>query len=135
MLSPLDFWTEMERQWRSIGRILDETEAPTAPAVETPAEAPAEEKSALDDAKDDAKPKDETGGAEPPVEGNCRECKRWRRINRLKLCYPCFVELVLMDEAKKRKFEWKPGDKHPDWCSCDGLGEHKNEDGTAKGFN
>ncbi len=81
------------------------------------------------------KPKDEdrpsVGGAEPPKEGSCRECKRVRRLNRLKLCYPCFVELVLMDEAKKRGHEWKPGDKHPDFCSCEGLGEHPDRDRGA----
>lgn len=116
---------------------LAEIDTPTAPPAEAPTEAPApaEESSALQDAKDAAEPKDENGGAKPPHEGNCRECGRWRRLNRLRLCYACFAILVLMEECKKRGIEWKPGDKHPDWCGCAGLGEHQNEDGTAKGFN
>lgn len=102
-------------------------DAPAAP----PAEKPLEERTALDDAKDEAEDRPSTGGAEPPKEGPCRECKRLRRLNRLKLCYPCFVELVLMDEAKKRGHEWKPGDKHPAYCSCEGLGEHPERDRGA----
>lgn len=98
-----------------------------APAA-TPAEKPLEKKSALDEAKEMAEDRPSTGGAEPPKEGACRECKRLRRLNRLKLCYPCFVELVIMDEAKKRGHEWKPGDKHPSWCDCEGLGEHPDRD-------
>lgn len=103
-------------------------DAPVAPKEE-------EKKSALDEAKDAADAKDENGGVKPPEDGSCRECKRLRRLNRLRLCYPCFVELVLMDEAKKRGVEWKPGDKHPAWCGCEGLGEHTNGDGSARGFN
>jgi hypothetical protein len=45
------------------------------------------------------------------------------------------VVLVLAEECKKRGVEWKPGDPHPSFCSCEGLGEHKNGDGTARGFN
>ncbi len=106
--------------------VADPAVAPAAPAAD-----PAVEKSALDDAKDAAEPKDANGGSKPPADGTCRECKRLRRLNRLKLCYPCFVELVLMDEAKKRGHQWKPGDKHPDWCSCEGLGEHQERDNGA----
>lgn len=112
---------------RAEGPAVADPEAPAAPAPD----APAPEKSALDEAKEDAKDRPSTGGAEPPTEGNCRECKMLRRLNRLKLCYPCFVQLVLMDEAKKRGVEWKPGDKHPDWCSCEGLGEHPDRDHGA----
>jgi hypothetical protein len=104
---------------------------PDTVKIEVPAEKPREEKSALDDAKDQAEDRPSTGGAEPPKEGGCRECKRIRRLNRLRLCYPCFAELVLMDEAKKRGVEWKPGDKHPDWCGCEGLGEHPERDRGA----
>lgn len=102
--------------------------APAAPAEEKPLE----ERTALDDARDAAEPKDElTGGAKPPEDGLCRECKRRRRLNRLKLCYPCFAELVLAEEAKKRGHAWKPGDRHPDWCACEGLGEHPERDRGA----
>ena len=108
--------------------------APTAPA-EAPAAPPEEKKSALEEAFDAAEPKDEHGGSKPPEDGLCRECGRRRRLNRLRTCYPCFVELVLMDEAKKRGFQWKPGDKHPDWCGCEGLGEHKSGGGASRGNN
>lgn len=93
--------------------------------------APAPEKSALDEAKDAAEPKDAHGGSKPPEDGPCRECKRLRRLNRLRLCYPCFVELNLADDMKKRGLEWKAGDKHPSWCDCEGLGEHAERDNGA----
>lgn len=112
---------------------FDETETPTAPVEAPPTETPKEEekKSALDEAEEDAEPKDENGGSKPPEDGLCRECKRRRHLNRLKLCYPCFVDLVIMDETKKRGIEWKSGDKHPDFCACEGLGEHPGRDHGA----
>lgn len=113
-----------------------ETETPVVP-TEAPVAPPAEKtkKSALEEAYEDAEPKDAHGGSKPPEDGLCRECKRRRRLNRLRLCYPCFVELVLMEEAEKRGFKWKPGDKHPDWCSCEGLGEHRSPGGSSAGSN
>ena len=124
--------------FRRSGVLLDETATlpETAPPVEAPPEGKpkekeTDEKTALDEAKDNAEDRPDCGGAKPPEDGHCRECKRLRKLNRLKLCYPCFVELVLMDEAKKRGFEWKPGDKHPDWCGCEGLGEHAERDRGA----
>ncbi len=108
-----------------------EPAAPAAPAEAPPADKPKEEKSALDEAKDDAEPKDANGGSKPPEEGPCRECKRRRRLNRLKLCYPCYVDLNIADGMKKRGQEWKTGDKHPAWCDCEGLGEHPERDNGA----
>jgi hypothetical protein len=108
-------------------KILD----PETVVVEPPAAPPKEEKSALDDAKDAAEPKDANGGSKPPEDGTCRECKRLRRLNRLRLCYPCYVELNIADGMKKRGQEWKPGDKHPAWCDCEGLGEHPERDNGA----
>lgn len=112
-------------------------ETEVADPVVAPAAEPGtkDKPSALDEAKDAADPKDAHGGAKPPEDGLCRECKRRRKLNRLRLCYPCFAELVLAEEAKKRGVAWKPGDKHPDWCGCEGLGEHTNGDGSARGFN
>jgi hypothetical protein len=110
--------------------VLDPTTIVVEPPA-APAEKPAEKKSDLDEAKDDAEPKDAHGGSKPPDDGLCRECRQPRKLNRLRLCYPCFVELVIMDEAKKRGHEWKSGDKHPDWCSCEGLGEHPERDHGA----
>lgn len=120
----------------SIDEWLAEIETPTAP-VEAPIEAPKEKekKSELEEAEEDAEPKDEHGATKPPEDGLCRNCRQRKPLNRLKLCYPCWVELCLKDEAKKRGGEWKSGDPHPAWCSCEGLGEHKNGDGTARGFN
>lgn len=105
--------------------------APDAPAV------PAEEKkkSALEEAYEEAEPKSDHGGSEPPKNGVCRECGLERRLNRLRLCYRCWSILVLMEECEKRGFAWKPGDPHPDFCSCEGLGEHKSADGSPRGFN
>ncbi len=126
-----DFVTVVHYQRQADGSviILEVEAVPVAPPS-TPLEAPAttEEKSALDDAKADAEDRPDCGGAKPPEDGQCRECKRLRRLNRLKLC---FAELVLMDEAKKRGHQWKPGDKHPDWCGCEGLGEHPERDRGA----
>lgn len=113
---------------RAEAEVADPKIAPAAPAAEPPAKA---DPSALDDAKDQAEKRPDCGGAKPPEDGPCRECKRLRRLNRLRLCYPCFVELVLMEEAEKRGFKWKPGDQHPDWCSCEGLGEHAGRDRGA----
>ena len=122
---------------RSESEVADpETADPAAPAeAPAPDESKDEDKSALLDALDDAEPKDENGGTKPPEDGLCRECKRRRPLNRLKLCYPCFVELVIIDEAKKRGYEWKTGNPHPDWCACEGLGEHRKPDGTYRGAN
>lgn len=112
-----------------------ETETETAPVPAAPAEAPPE-KDPLEEARDAAEPKDDaTGGAKPPEDGHCRECRRLRRLNRLKLCYPCWVALSLAEKAKQRGEHWQPGQAHPSWCDCDGLGEHKNADGTARGLN
>lgn len=116
---------------------LNETKTAEPDTITAPAETPAADPgtkdapSALNDAKDAAEERPDCGGAKPPTDGTCRECKRVRRLNRLRLCYPCFVELVLMDEAKKRGIEWKPGEKHPDFCSCEGLGEHPDRDRGA----
>lgn len=106
-------------------------------AVEEPAVAPAEPKAEpTPDKEADANPRPTgTGGAKPPEDGLCRNCRQRRKLNRFKLCYPCWVESEISDREKREGRAWKPGDKHPDWCHCEGLGEHKNGDGTARGFN
>lgn len=128
-------WVRMQHRrdafgprWVDEAEVTDPAAAPVAPVAEPPTtDAP----SALDDAKDQAEDRPDCGGSKPPEPALCRECKRLRMLNRLRLCYPCFVELVLMDEAKRRGHEWKPGDKHPDFCSCEGLGEHPERDRGA----
>lgn len=127
-------WVE-ENLFGSCAVLVNEEGVTIVDPATLPAEAPAEEKSALDEAKDDAEPKDENGGAKPPEDGPCRECRRHRRLNRLRLCYACWVALSLADDMKKRGVEWKPGDKHPDWCGCEGLGEHRMPDGSDRGAN
>ena len=78
---------------------------------------------------------DDKHGAAPPVNGLCRRCGNFRPINRLMLCYRCWVITNLEDEAKKRGESWHEGDPHPEGCQCQGLGEHKHKDDTARGVN
>lgn len=55
----------------------------------------------------------------PPEEGPCKHCGQRARLNRLKLCYPCWVLLEIMDKEKAAGREWIPGDPHPAWCRCE----------------
>jgi hypothetical protein len=75
------------------------------------------------------------GSRKPPEDGKCKRCGMVRRLNRHKMCYPCYVETEIMEREKREGREWIPGDKHPDWCHCEGLGEHKNGDGSQRGIN
>jgi hypothetical protein len=54
----------------------------------------------------------------PPSRGLCRRCGLNKPINRLMLCYPCWVK------AELEKSGWQEGTPHPDWCSCEGLKDH-----------
>lgn len=74
---------------------------------EAPAEAP-------EDEKDPAKLKQR----KPPSKGPCRRCGASLPLNRLMLCYRCWV----VTELEKRG--WKDGEPHPDACDCEGLGGH-----------
>jgi len=51
-------------------------------------------------------------GKPVPAKGGCRRCKRNIPINRLKLCYECFVKINLLNGG------WTRFDIHPDWCHC-----------------
>lgn len=107
-------------------------------AVEGPIVAPADptlKELPPEDKEDSADARPTTGGAKPPEDGLCRNCKRRVRLNRFKLCYPCWVEAEIIDREKKEGREWKPGDKHPAWCHCEGLGEHKSGGGASRGNN
>ena len=55
----------------------------------------------------------------PPSRGLCRRCGQNKPINRLMLCYPCWVKTGLEEKAG-----WREGMPHPDWCRCEGLPEH-----------
>ena len=54
----------------------------------------------------------------PPSRGICRRCGQNKPINRLMLCYPCWVK----DELEKTG--WREGQPHPDWCRCEGSKDH-----------
>ena len=54
----------------------------------------------------------------PPSKGLCRRCGENKPINRLMLCYPCWVKTRLEEHG------WREGMPHPDDCGCVGLGAH-----------
>lgn len=81
-------------------------EAPVeAPATETPARPP-EEKETPEDVERRAR--------KPPTEGPCKRCGKDRPLNRLFLCYPCWVKTVL-----EEKHGWHEGQPHPPGCVCE----------------
>jgi hypothetical protein len=53
----------------------------------------------------------------PPRRGMCRRCGENKPVNRLMLCYPCWVKTNLEERG------WREGMPHPDWCQCS-LGGH-----------
>lgn len=55
----------------------------------------------------------------PPKEGTCRRCGQKKPVNRLMLCYPCWVKTVL-----EEKYGWKEGLPHPSECDCEIPGTH-----------
>ena len=78
------------------------------PAVETPpAEKPAEETDLR-----------KLSQRKPPSRGLCRRCGENKPINRLMLCYPCWVKSQLERDG------WREGQPHPDSCGCEGLKDH-----------
>ncbi len=61
----------------------------------------------------------------PPKDGICRRCGENKPVNRLMLCYPCWVKTEL------EKTGWREGLPHPDWCRCEGLKDHsRRSDGN-----
>lgn len=60
----------------------------------------------------------------PPSRGLCRRCGENKPINRLMLCYPCWVKTNLEERG------WREGQGHPEWCECT-LGDHgRRSDGN-----
>jgi hypothetical protein len=55
----------------------------------------------------------------PPKKGLCRRCGEDKPINRLMLCYPCWVKSELEKDG------WREGQPHPDHCGCTGVGGHE----------
>ena len=78
------------------------------------AEAPQREKEAPEDEEDPSKIKQR----KPPSRGLCRRCGQNKPINRLMLCYPCWVKTELEDHG------WREGMPHPSWCHCTGVDGH-----------
>ena len=69
------------------------------------------------------KPEEETdlrklSQKKPPSNGLCRRCGENKPINRLMLCYPCWVKSELEKDG------WREGMPHPDGCHCEGLKDH-----------
>ena len=57
----------------------------------------------------------------PPKKGLCRRCGENKPINRLMLCYPCWVKVQLEKDG------WKDGQPHPESCGCEGIGGHSRK--------
>ena len=57
-------------------------------------------------------------GSRPPKDGPCKRCGNDRPLNRLFLCFKCWVITNLEDDAKKRGETWSAGMPHPSWCKC-----------------
>lgn len=49
----------------------------------------------------------------PPADGPCRGCGKNLPLNRLMLCYSCWVKKQLSDRG------WREGQPHPAGCGCD----------------
>lgn len=77
-------------------------EAPTAPPTEKPKP---EEKESVENIERRAR--------KPPADGPCKRCGQSKPINRLMLCYPCWVKVQLEKEG------WREGLPHPKTCRCD----------------
>lgn len=74
------------------------------PTVE-PAKPAPEEKESVDDIEKRAR--------KPPSDGPCKGCGQNKPLNRLFLCYKCWVD------KKNTEKGWKPGQPHPAGCGCD----------------
>lgn len=78
------------------------------------------DKQAEEEEKDEKDPR-KLKQRKPPSDGLCRRCGLNKPINRLMLCYPCWVKSEL------EKSGWSEGEQHPDWCACEGVKEHKRQ--------
>ena len=85
------------------------------PQVETPAKEKPEEETDLR----------KLSQKKPPSRGLCRRCGDNKPINRLMLCYPCWVKSELEKDG------WKEGQPHPDHCHCEGINGHPDRRSTG----
>jgi len=60
----------------------------------------------------------------PPSRGICRRCGENKPVNRLMLCYPCWVKTNLEENG------WRQGEPHPDWCECTLTDHGRRTDGN-----
>lgn len=89
--------------------VEEKTEVPAAPPEEKPKE----------ETKEDIKDI-EKRARKPPSDGPCKGCGKNLPLNRLMLCFRCWVNKNLMDENK----DFIPGiDPHPSHCGCN-LPDH-----------
>jgi len=94
-----------------------ETKTEPQQETEAPASAPPKEDEKPEDIKDRAR--------KPPKDGKCKRCGQDKPLNRLMLCYPCWVIVNIQDTEKKAGRDWLPGiDPHPGWCQCEIIGAH-----------
>ena len=73
--------------------------------------APKEEEKAEEDVK-------KLKQRKPPKDGPCMRCGLDKPLNRLMLCYPCWVKSELERDG------WREGMPHPESCRCEGLKDH-----------
>ncbi|MBI3297446.1 MAG: hypothetical protein HYZ75_04745 [Elusimicrobia bacterium] len=81
-----------------------------------------EKKAPVDNAPDaveeDEPDLDKLSQKAPPKEGICRRCGEDKPINRVMLCYVCWVKSNLEEQG------WREGKPHPASCQCEVPGGH-----------
>lgn len=99
--------------------IKDEDGTITIEKVETlPPAAPAE-KPKEDEKEEESEEEIRKRARKPPSEGPCKMCGQPKPLNRLLLCYECWLKDKLHKDSGG---DWLPGDPHPAGCGCDGPG-------------
>jgi hypothetical protein len=69
-------------------------------------------------------------GSVPPRRGLCRRCGEDKPVNRMMLCYKCWVITEIEDREKREGRHWHPGMPHPDWCRCELPGHNCGRSGN-----
>jgi hypothetical protein len=93
-----------------------EVAEPVAPPADAPPKKEEEKKESVEDIEKRAR--------KPPADGPCKGCGKNLPLNRLMLCFRCWVNKNLDDWATANGRDFIPTvDPHPAWCKC-GLPEH-----------
>ena len=87
--------------------------------TEGPAEAPAREAEKPKPEEKETPEDIERRSRKPPADGPCKMCGKDKPINRLFLCYACWLQDKIHRDSGGK---WLPGDPHPKGCGCDGPG-------------